>query len=316
MYFALARSGQQPASQPLERPSLNHPDRRERTSRLVPGVDRELFWARGYTVVKRLFEPAEIETLREDATRAMATAERQGLAMNDRGPEGTVRYARCDVLSLPEVRHVLLDRRLLAVIGELLGDRPTYFGESVLRIGTHGGRAWHRDNVDRTKRFGGLDWHDPYRILRCGVYMQDQTSHSGGLAVRPRSNRPGPQLRSLPALVEAEPGDLVVWDLRTVHSGEVVRLRLAPKFPLHPSVQTRLPQALRLRDQRERMVMFMSFGRRGPHLDHYLEYLETLEQNREIWETSRFGPEVWEQAAEAGLDMLGATATYGTPSEH
>jgi phytanoyl-CoA dioxygenase PhyH len=287
----------------------------DRLPNSFPGVDRDEFRARGYTVVKRLFELEEIEALRGDAARAMTSLESTGLAVSDPGPEGVARYGRCDVLSIPEVRHVLLDRRLIAVIEELLGDRPTYFGESVLRIGKHGGRAWHRDNVDRTKRLGGLDWHDPYRILRCGLYMQDQTHHSGGLAVRPRSNRPGAQIRSLPVFVEAEPGDLVVWDLRTVHSGEVVRLRLAPKVPLHPSLQTRLPQRLRLGDARERMVLFMSFGLRGPHLDHYLDYLNTREQNREIWETSRFGPEVWEQAADAGLDVLGVTPEYGTLSE-
>lgn len=264
-------------------------------------------------MIKRLFEPAEIEILREDAAQAMANAEHRGLAVNDQGPEGVARYTRCDVLSLPEVRHVLLDRRMIAVIGELLGGKPTYFGESVLRIGTHGGRAWHRDNADRVKRLGGLDWHDPYRILRCGVYMQDQAEHSGGLAVRPRSNRPGMRLRALPVLIGAEPGDLIVWDLRTVHSGEVIRLRMAPKLPLHPSVQSHLPDALRMSDDRERMVMFMSFGRRGPHLDHYIKYLQTREQNREIWETSRFGPEVWEQAAEAGLDVLAVSPAYGTP---
>lgn len=282
---------------------------------LLPGLDREYFRQRGYTVVKRLFEPDEIETLREEAARAMIELEQRELAMRDPGPEGVARYARCDVLSIPEVRHVLLDPRLVAVIGELLGDQPTYFGESVLRIGKHGGRAWHRDNVDRRKRLGGLDWHDPYRILRCGVYMQDQAHHSGGLAVRPRSNRPGAQIRSMPVYVEAEPGDLIVWDLRTVHCGEVVRFRLAPKIPLHPSLQTRLPQALRLGDARERMVMFMSFGLRGPHLDYYIEYLKTRQQNRELWETSRFGPDVWKQADEAGLDVLGVTPEYGTLPE-
>jgi hypothetical protein len=277
------------------------------------GVDRDRFRERGYTVVKGLFEPQEIEALREDAARAMTELERLGLSMREHGSEGVGLYSRCDVLSIPQVRHVILDRRLISAIGELLGDRPTYFGESVLRIGKQGARAWHRDNADRVKRFGGLDWQDPYRILRCGVYMQDQARHSGGLAVRPRSNRPGRRIRSVPVFVEAEPGDLIVWDLRTVHSGEVVRCRLAPKLPLHPWLQTRLPQALQLPDERERMVMFMSFGLRGPHLDHYLEYLKTRPQNREIWETSRFGPDVWQQAAEAGLDVLGATPEYGTP---
>jgi hypothetical protein len=288
---------------------------KEQPPTLYPGTDRNHFRERGYTVVKRLFEPGEIESLREDAALAIKELARRGLAANESGPEGVAQYGRCDVLSIPEVRHVLLDRRLVTVIGELLGGQPTYFGESVLRIGKQGGRAWHRDNADRIKRVGGLDWHNPYRILRCGVYMQDQARHSGGLAVRPRSNRPGRQIRSLPVLVEAEPGDLIVWDLRTVHSGEVVRFRLAPKVPLHPSLQTRMPARLRLGDAGERMVMFMSFGLRGPHLDHYIEYLQTREQNREMWATSRFGPDIWRQAADAGLDILGVTTDYGTPPE-
>jgi hypothetical protein len=284
----------------------------QHTLPVYAGADRERFRARGYTVVTGLFEREEIETLREEATSAMAALERRGLAAQEPGPEGVARLSRCDVLSIPEVRHVLLDRRLIGVIGDLLGARPTYFGESVLRIGAQGGRAWHRDNADSVKRFGGPDWNDGYRLLRCGVYMQDQSHHSGGLAVRPRSHRPGAQIRSLPVLIDAQPGDLVVWDLRTVHSGEVVRLRLAPKVPLHPSLQTRLPQALRVSGSGERMVMFMSFGVRGPDLDHYLDHLRARTQNREIWETSRFGPDVWRQADQAGLDVLGVTPEYGT----
>jgi Phytanoyl-CoA dioxygenase (PhyH) len=280
-----------------------------------PHVDRDRFWNQGHAIVRRLFDPTEIETLRNEATRAMAELDRRNLRVTDPGPEGTAYYARCDVLSIPEVRHVLLDRRLVAVIRELLGDQPTYFGESVLRIGKHGGRAWHRDNVDRVKYRGGPDWHDPYPILRCGVYMQDQAHYSGGLALRPRSNRPGMQIRSMPVFLEAEPGDLVVWDLRTVHSGEVVRFRFAPKAPLHPSLQTRLPESLRLGDERERIVIFMTFGLRGAHLDHYIDYSKTRAQNRELWATSRFGPDVWKLAADAGLDLLAVTPEYGAPPE-
>jgi hypothetical protein len=278
-----------------------------------PGLERARFRERGYAVVKRLFATDEIEALRGATTSAIERLQESDLVMSEPGPEGVARLARCDVLSIPEVRHMMLDRRLLGAIGELLGAQPTYFGESVLRIGKQGGRAWHRDNVNRLKRRGGLDWHDPYRILRCGIYMQDQARHSGGLAVRPRSHRPGTQIRSLPIYIDAEPGDLIVWDLRTVHSGEVVRLRVAPRLALPPRLQTRLPESLRVADERERMVMFMSFGVRGPHLDHYLDYLRTRKQNRELWETSRFDQEVWEQAAQAGLDVLAAAPEYGTP---
>jgi hypothetical protein len=285
----------------------------EQRRAVPPTVDRDRFWQRGYVIVRRLFEPSEIETLRAESVRAMAELQRRGLTITDQGPEGTASYGQCDVLSIPEVRHVLLDPRLVGVMRELLGDRPAYFGESVLRIGKHGGRAWHRDNVDRIKRRGGPDWQASYRILRCGVYMQDQASYSGGLALRPRSNQPGLRAPSMPVLVDAVPGDLIVWDLRTVHCGEVIRLRAAPKLPLHPLLQTWLPDRMRLDDQRERMVMFMTFGLRGPHLDHHIDYLKTRKQNRELWATSRFGPDVWDQADKAGLDVLAATPDYGAP---
>jgi hypothetical protein len=278
-----------------------------------PGADRERFRQRGYAVVKRLFAPAEIEALHEESLAALERLEQQGLLVSETGAEGTARYSRCDVLSIPEVRHMMLDRRIVGVVGELLGDRPVYFGESVLRMGSIGARGWHRDCVNRRKFRGGLDWHDPYRILRCGIYMQDQTHHKGGLALRPRSHRPGLQIRSLPLLVDAEVGDLVVWDLRTIHSGEAVRVRGLPGLTLHPRMQTLLPQALQVAAARERMVLFMSFGLRGPHLDHYLDYLQTRKQNREIWAMSRFGPQVWEQATEAGLDVVAGTPEYGTP---
>jgi hypothetical protein len=279
---------------------------------VYPGLDRERFRRRGYTVVKRLFAPEEIEALREETARAMVRLDERGLTVSDTGPEGTARYGRCDVLSIPEVRHILLDPRVHGVIGELLGDRPTYFGESVLRMGTTGVRGWHRDCVHRMKLLGGLDWYDPYCILRCAIYMQDHAHHTGGLAIRPRTNRSKFQIRSLPILADTEIGDLIVWDLRTTHSGEVIRLRPLPGIPLPPRLQTRLPQALRLGEERERMVLFMTFALRGPHLDHYIDYLTTRKQNRELWATSQFGPEVWEQAAEVGLDVLRVTSEYGT----
>ncbi len=278
-------------------------------------VDSDRFWKRGYTIIEHLFEPREIESVREHAIKAMVELRHRDLLAERHGPEGVVRFTRCDLLSIPAVRHILLDPRLIAAVHQILGNRPTYWGESVLRAGSHGERAWHRDNVDRAKRHGGPDWRDPYAIVRCGLYMQDHTQHSGGLAIRPRSNRPGWQIRSLPTLMNVQPGDVIVWDLRTVHSGEVVRLRHAPAIPVHPYLQSRLPRRLRLDEERERMVMFMTFGLPGAHLDRYLHYCKTRPPNRALWATSRFGKEVWEQARTVGLNMLAVTPEYGTPRD-
>jgi hypothetical protein len=268
----------------------------------------------GYTVVQDLLTGDEVERLRETAGAAIDQLAAEDLASTEHGRDGTLRASTCDLLSIPSLRGVLLDARLLAVIEQLLGGPPCYFGDSSVRVGKTGTRAWHRDNVDRVRWRGGPDWLDPYPLLRCGLYLQDQARHSGGLALRPCSNRPGRRLPTLPRLVRAKAGDLVAWDLRTVHSGEVVRARGLPGLALNPRLQTRLPESMRVPDDRERIVMFMTFGLPGPHLDHYLAYLKTRDYMRESWISSRFGPDVWEQAERAGLDVLHPTPEYGTPA--
>jgi hypothetical protein len=280
-----------------------------------PSADATSLARDGYTVVKRLLSLDEVERLRTTAIETSAELERRGLTKADTGCEGLVRASSCDLLSIPSLRHVLLDRRLLATVEQLLGGRPCYFGDSSLRVGKNGGRGWHRDNVDRSRRRGGPDWHDPYPVLRCGLYLQDQASHSGGLALRPRSNNPGNRFPTFPKLVQAGAGDLVAWDLRTVHSGEAVRLRGLPWLALNPQLQTRVPQFIRLPDDRERVVMFMTFGLPSTHLDHYIAYCKTRGYMRETWNNSRFGPDVWNDAESAGLSVVHPTPEYGTPAD-
>src|ERR1700686_2838045 len=82
-----------------------------------PGVERERFRQRGYTVVKRVFAPEEIEALREESIAALERLEQQDLLVSESGAEGTARYSRCDVLSISEVRHMMLDPRIVGGIG-------------------------------------------------------------------------------------------------------------------------------------------------------------------------------------------------------
>jgi hypothetical protein len=275
-------------------------------------LDRSQFAERGYTVVRGLFEADEIAHLRTVSLETLEELKQRGLTAIEAGREGEMRYSSCDLLSIPQLRHVLLDPRLLRAVGQLLGGEPNYFGDSSFRAGKNGYRAWHRDNVDRVRWRGGPDWNDPYPLVRCGLYLQDQSRRSGGLAVRPHSNRPGRRLPTLPALVDAGAGDLVAWDLRTVHAGEVVRVRGLRKLALNPRVQTHLPEALRLPDDQPRIVLFMTFGLPGSHLDNLLAYYHTRDYMRDSWMNSRFGPEVWAEAESAGLNVLHPTPEYGT----
>jgi len=70
---------------------------------------------------------------------------------------------------------------------------------------------------------------------------------------------------------------------------------------------------MRLPDQQPRIVLFMTFGLTGTHLDDLLSYYMTRDYMLESWMNSRFGPEVWAEARNAGLHVLHPTPEYGTP---
>ncbi len=286
------------------------------------GVDRDAFRKRGYTLVRQLLDTQEVQQLRSLAKEAITQGEREGRISPSRGKEGTL-WNGGDLLGIPAVRHMLLDQRVLGIVRELLGDgEVVYFGDSNLRIGKNGERGWHRDNVDRRRywhrhnvdgrRWGsGPDWSGEYPLLRCALYLQDQSRHSGGVALRPGSNRPGLVRPTLPMLIDAHAGDLIAWELKTVHSAEVVRLRWLPGFPLHPRVQTWLPQGLRVPEETSRTVLFMTFAHAGAHLDRYLDYLKSRDYMVAHWANSRFGPEALEEAERSGLRVIQPVPTYG-----
>jgi hypothetical protein len=277
-----------------------------------PVVDPATFRERGYTVVRGLFSAEEVKRLRAIALETAAEAEREGRLATQTGKEGTTRARGGDLLSMPSLRHVLLDPRVVGVMSQLIGGEPVYFGDSSFRVGKCGLRGWHRDNVNRRRWRKGPDWSDPYPLLRCGLYLQDSARHSGGLALRPGSSRLGAIRPTLPKLVDNHPGDLIVWTLRTVHSAEVVRLRGLPGLPLHPRLQTWLPPSLRAAEDGERIVLFMTFGGAGEQLDYYIDYLKQREDMKGSWACSRFGPEVWAQAEQAGLRVLQPVPEYGS----
>jgi hypothetical protein len=265
-------------------------------------------------VVEGLFSAHEVQQLRTRVREAVAAAEREDRIAIESGPEGSIRVCAGDLLSNPRLRSVLLDERLQAVVRELLGGQPQYFGDSSARIGRYGMRGWHRDCVNRRRWRGGPDWQGEYPVVRCGLYLQDSSRHSGGLALRPGSHRPGRLRPTLPKLVDARAGDLIVWVLRTVHSAEAVRMRGLPHLVLPPRLQTRLPQRLRVPEDGERIVMFMTFGLEGSHLQHYIDYLKTRDYMQTSWAASSFEPEVWEQAQRAGLQVLRPVPAYGAPA--
>jgi hypothetical protein len=261
----------------------------------VPEIDVERFWKDGFVLLKGVFSPEEIESAREHVS---AILREEGRTV------GGARICSRDLLSYPELRGFLYDERVVGVVQRILGAPPIYFGDSSFQMG-RGARGWHRDNrvSDRFDHIG-LDWEGDYPLVRIGIYLQDHAHHSGGLGIRVGSHRPlwlakpplprwirrrASLLHGRPIHVDTEPGDLVVWTLRTT---------------LPTGLEDRLPAWLSMDDERERAAMFASFASRSDHLDRYIAYLKTRDYMRDLWRNARISDGVREEARRHGLDVL------------
>jgi hypothetical protein len=280
----------------------------------LPTVDVAAFRENGYVLVKGVFEEKEIQELRD---RVRSARELDLSASNAiRNPV----YPNCvdllgDLLSKTALRstdYVIFDERVVRCAKECLGPRLVYFGDSSIQTG-EGARGFHKDNVDRSDGTGP-DWQGDYTVLRIGIYLQDHARHSGGLKVRRRSHRYVSRHRGGSLNVDSERGDLVLWNLRTSHSGNAVRLKGWPGLSLPPRVETRIPSFLRVPPQDERMAIFCTFGAPGAFVDRYIEDQVKREDSREHWRRSRVDESLRELATRRGIEIRTPIAEYGSLS--
>jgi hypothetical protein len=253
-------------------------------------------------VLVNLFAPSEIESFRRD----ILLSEKEGLGG--------------DLLSNPHLARVLLDGRVVQLVRKLLGTQPTYFGDSSWYSSNSHPFAlgFHKDNPYKFTQ-NGPDWDGKYTILRIGIYLQDHVDHSGGLALRDRSHHTTDTLAGQPFAVPSAKGDVVVWSLRTSHSGFVSRPRLFPTVFLPLTVQNLVAVRARTHygpsscvfrplEYPARLALFVSYGAEGDHLRRYIAYLKTRRYAVLLWQRSRYTDALREAVRDHGLLLVDAPA--------
>ncbi|MCE3278361.1 MAG: hypothetical protein K0S44_552 [Bacteroidetes bacterium] len=231
-----------------------------------PIVDKKKFEEEGYLVVKNVFSPEEIEQFRSDAYKQYENDSKKGL--NYDITKTNARSLRGDLLSKDLMRKIILDERVLDIARKILGPDIVYFGDSNFQFGV-GFRGFHRDNVDREFN-NGPDWDGDYNIIRMGLYLQDHSKYSGGLKIKKGSHK---NASGKSIILNTSPGDLALWSLRTLHSGNAVRLKLMPNFSVD-YFERFVPAFLKVDEPKERVGCFFTFGVKGKHLDRYIsEYM-------------------------------------------
>jgi len=242
-------------------------------------IDRDAFDRDGYLLFSGLFGPAEV-------------AEMRRLAIAGRAHAG-------DMLSHPLLGGFALDDRVVSIAKALIRPPIVYFGEGGCNFQQDPPMRFHKDNTDRYDP-DGPDWRGGFSLIRFGLYLQDHLRHSGGLAVQPGSHliasrKAGPERYLGPGA-----GDLLVWDMRITHRGRASLFRWTRR-PVPARIDRRLPRFLRANGDRERIVLFVSYGGDDEHLTRYLTYSRTRPWSIEKWSRIDHPPELVEKARAKGV---------------
>lgn len=257
---------------------------------------REFLDEHGWVILKGVFNESQIARLREGVARSVAEGWTGDLISNP--------YIGAD--------HFVLDERLLAIVRGFLPGTPVHFGDASISCGFQTALAFHKDNPDRRNQ-AAPDWASPYTILRFGLYLQSHTRHSGGLALRDRSHWTVDTSKGRPFAVPTEPGDVVVWTLRTTHSGFATRLRglvnaFVPLTIMSLIVGTERyapPKWLfRPMSATPRMALFATFGVDDAHLRRNIDFMKTRDYAVRSWAASEYPQAVLQMARDKGVTVI------------
>jgi hypothetical protein len=265
-------------------------------------IDKEKFNQEGYLIVPNVFSPSEIAQLRTLSYEQYEIDKSKKLDFTLPNVATKAKYNKGDLLSKEKLYHVLLDDRILKIARTILGSNDIiYFGDSSYQIGT-GQRGFHRDNIDRTN-LDGPDWKGEYTLVRLGLYLQNHKEYSGGLKIKVGSHK---NANGKPVFVGNEVGDVVLWNLRTLHSGNAVRLKFFPNFSINRAGREGMvPSFLKKDEQQERISFFMTFGIRSNHLDRYIqEYSLKRKDMLEDLRASKYTGGVLELAKQKQLEVI------------
>lgn len=240
----------------------------------------------GYLHIKGLFNQTEVESFR------------QGCRLNQAG----------DSVCRPEFMDIMLSARVVNIIKDLIGEEVIYPGLSLTRTDDFpkqfGSRFFHTDTVDDDH-----DFEIDHPIVNTGIYLQDYSNYSGTLKIAPGShlrlcvtNKTVKQaiknilkelirgnligafniLRPYASVnIPTMPGDMIVWYVRTHHSGYGVRLRFLPNWSLPPIIENWIPSFLKLPDNPERNVILSIFAAPSKYLETYITKQINKEYRRE-----------------------------------
>ncbi len=228
----------------------------------------------GYVLVKSVFKKEHISSLRDKM-----------IELSYNNPEIE------EILLFEDVQNLILNKKLIQIIKEILGTNEIlYFGDSgiVNHVEPFKNRnGYHNDARGEAKN---IPYNEEYPIVRVGIYFENYKDFSGGLKIKKKSHKYfifnfrrifadlikiaqilftktryslGSLKLGKSVNLDLEEGDVIIWNLRTHHSGTSRRLKLFKNVCLQPYIEKLLPLWLFLptKYSKNRCSIFSTFAK-------------------------------------------------------
>tara|TARA_B100000575_G_scaffold293142_1_gene303614 strand:- start:1402 stop:2289 length:888 start_codon:yes stop_codon:yes gene_type:complete len=281
---------------------------------------KESFWKNGYAVIRNVYTDEQIlrfrNFIKDKGEEITGTEKKDWRTLKGEGLK--------DVLSYEELRDAILNKKLLQTIKHIYDDEDIYYwGYSRFRYNEKTYRNTHND----AKNDNNNPFKTKYPILRVGIYLQDHKNYSDGLKIFKKSCHTLKLGRTLlktiikqrelryllpqrfsSVNIDSQAGDVILWNLRTCHSANAVRMRFIKNISVRPTIENFLEKyfpKLLLPRENDRAVIFSDFGKMSETLVDYLKHnLKQPGVYNPIKNSNFLVEEIISRSKELGLNIL------------
>jgi hypothetical protein len=253
-------------------------------------VDAEGFARDGYTILRGVFSPDEIDRMRLVFLQQFQTAG---------GFAGRLKTIRSSVIPDafnrdPRIAAFVLRPRITEALQVLIGRPVHYLHHSDIHMNWSGG--WHRDSIDKPSYYDFVKtdiwakdkWAD-YTVYKVAVYLQDHRFNTEGFHVVPTSHKVRSAERPEELPIRSGIGDVIIFDTRLVHRGVLSH---------------ELDGARSFLDGGNRMSIFSSYGAHNPMSVEFAEGTVWRQNMQTGAEEYALNPELERVLVERGLGIL------------
>lgn len=248
---------------------------------------RDQYIKDGYIILRKFFEKEKLVSLKEEFLKIGNNFEKE-------------------ILEYEFVKNLYLNDKFVNVIKILLNtDKLVYFSDS--SVVKHNNVFSPSNGYHNDSRSEDYNFSNEYPLLRVATYLQESINISGGIKIKPgsqnffcftlrdfkqrfkilikkilsRDKNFNFKLLSNGVQPKMEVGDLIIWNLRTHHSGTSIRYKFHKNLSLHPIIEKILPNFLKI-PCNDRVAIFMVFGNKNFN-NYYLDnYIKNIQNKRKI----------------------------------